>query len=48
MIRKRQPNYAVTDFLDAFRFDADGAAMIRAAAARIEKGAGARQHRKGT
>jgi len=47
-IRKRQPNYAVTDFLDAFRFDADGAAMIRAAAARIEKGAGARQHRKGT
>ena len=47
-IRTRRPKYAVADFLDAFRFDADGVAMIRDAAARIEKGAGRRQHRKAT
>jgi DNA-binding SARP family transcriptional activator len=36
-IRKVRPHYCVADFLDAFRFDADGAELIRDGASRIEK-----------
>jgi DNA-binding SARP family transcriptional activator len=36
-IRKSRPNYGVADFLGAFRFDADGAGLIREGANRIEK-----------
>ena len=34
-VRKTLPRYSVRDFLDAFRFDANGAALFRKGAARI-------------
>ena len=34
-VRKSVPHYGVADFLAAFRFDADGAALIRKAAAYV-------------
>lgn len=46
-IRKTRPEYGVADLLAAFRFDADGEALFRKGAERVEKRADGRQHRRG-
>jgi DNA-binding SARP family transcriptional activator/TolB-like protein len=47
-IRKSRPDYGITDFLRAFRFDVEGEKLFRGSAERIEKSTAAGPRRKAT